>query len=69
MLGFKLVDAFCPPSLAQPCALQKSFRLFFIAKLEKLARNFFERCRYGAHRLALRQARQKSSHNLKPRIP
>ncbi|MDY5304084.1 MAG: hypothetical protein SPH02_04105 [Campylobacter sp.] len=60
------MGAFCPPSLAQPCALRRSFcSLSCGLRLKKLSQNFCERYRYGSQRLAQRLGRQKSPHNLR----
>nr|WP_321427345.1 hypothetical protein [uncultured Campylobacter sp.] len=60
------MGAFCPPSLAQPCALRRSFcSLSCGLRLKKLSQNFCERYRYGPQRLAQRLGRQKSPHNLR----
>ncbi|MDD0847532.1 hypothetical protein PTQ35_01730 [Campylobacter sp. 46490-21] len=60
------MGAFCQPSLAQPCALRRSFcSLSFGLRLKKLSQNFCERYRYGSQRLAQRLGRQKSPHNLR----
>ncbi|MCI6579800.1 MAG: hypothetical protein MSC50_05960 [Campylobacter sp.] len=46
--------------LAQPSGLRRSFCLLFYGLcLEKLSQNFYERYRYAAPRLALRQDHKK----------